>query len=637
MESTPLATGLTPPLKLAWQNSTSLKVAAAGNGKLYGITGEGSLVAINGATGELVWAGKERYLSGHLYLNGSTLYAYVDGKGLFRVEDRGTNSAEQLMLSFGATTSTNLCNPSTDGTYVYTAVNRSLFALNQGGVMQAATNLPELDPYAVQAVAPQEFLVINGRGVPSRWRLTNGAFQRLWEGAVADPDAGRLPWPYLIAGSKLVIAAGQVVAAYNLSNGQLAWTYSAPALHLTVAGDTVYAAGFGVQLHAINLNTGAPLWIRQYQYNRALVADCRILAAEGALFVGVKTQGHPDSHQLYAFDPATGACTWLARGVRLAAVAGFPASLAGTLIAYGGSATAAYQPLATAPRVQPSMIQISPRPLRGKAASFGAGSIQVDLPVGARVSMAHYREAQGLATPLVTDANWAAGPHTVSWSPSGTGGYTDTPQMGFLLIDIAETGGPSYTHALLMPVNVLPDIFKHWAFDNIITMLYNKLVNGYPDQTFKPDNLLTRAESCTIIAATLGLTGPSAGFKTKFTDLEGHWARGVILALEERGIVGGFAESDGTFTFRPNLSMTRAQEARILFVAYAIAPAPAGFQSKFTDVSGHWAKNEILALENAGYINGFAESNGTFTFRPEQNLTRAELCAIVVRIRALTR
>jgi outer membrane protein assembly factor BamB len=58
MESIPMVTGLTPPLRLAWQSNTSLKVAVAGNGRLYGITTAGSLVAMNGATGELVWAGR---------------------------------------------------------------------------------------------------------------------------------------------------------------------------------------------------------------------------------------------------------------------------------------------------------------------------------------------------------------------------------------------------------------------------------------------------------------------------------------------------------------------------------------------------------------------------------------------------
>lgn len=635
MESLPLATGLNPPLKLAWQNNTSLKVATAGNGRLYGITADGSLVAMNGSTGELIWAGKESYLTGHLHLNGSTLYAYVNGRGLYRVEDQGNNAVEQMMLSFGATTSTNLCNPTTDGTFVYTAVNRTLFALDNVGVMQAVTALPELDPYAVQVVAPQEIMVINGRGVPSRWRVANRAFQRIWEGAPSDPDAGRLTWPYTLSGGKLVIAMSHSVSAYNLQNGQILWTNPTSALQVAIVGDTVFTVGAGLHLTAITLGTGSSLWRRQYQYERSLVVDCKIQAADGTLYVGAKLQGHPDAHQLMAFDQATGAFNWIARGVRLPAVAGYPAVVTGGLFAYGGTATAAYQPLGTAPQVQPSMIQALPRPLRGRSGSFGAGSIHVEMPAAARVSLAHYREVQGLATPILNNVNWAAGPQTVNWTPSGT--YTDTPQMGFLLMDVTESSGLSYTQALLMPVNVFPDIFRHWAFENIITMLYNKLVSGYPDQTFRPDNLLTRAESCSIIGTSLGLSAPSPGFRTKFTDLEGHWARNVILALEERGIVGGFAERDGTFTFRPNLSMTRAQEARILFVAYAIPPAPSGFESKFTDINGHWAKNEILALESAGYINGFAEPNGTFTFRPEQNLTRAELCAIVVRIRNLTR
>jgi hypothetical protein len=236
---------------------------------------------------------------------------------------------------------------------------------------------------------------------------------------------------------------------------------------------------------------------------------------------------------------------------------------------------------------------------------------------------------------MVNGANWSSGAHEVAWNPASQ--FTDANQFGHVLVDVEEASGTSYTLTKLVPVNTFPDIIKHWARFNIEIMVFNRYVSGYPDQLFWPDNLVTRAESCTIIAKTLGLEAPSAGFHTTFTDISAHWARSHIMALEERGIVGGFAEPDGTFTFRADLQMTRGQEARILVRAYSISPAPEEFESRFTDIRDHWARADIMALEAAEYVAGYREPDGTYTYRPEQNLTRAELCTLVVRIRELHR
>lgn len=637
MESLPLATGLNPPLRLAWQNSTSLKVATVGNGRLYGITTAGSLVALNGSTGELIWSGKEIYLPDHIWRQENRLWAYVQGKGLGYLQDEGGGATERLVISFGATATSNLCNPARDGSYLYAIVNRNLFAYHLEQGLQALELLPDYMPYvSIHAVGNQELILLNGRGVPSRYRYFNGAFTKVWEGEVADPDSGRGPRASAVAGSLFLVGVGEQLCAYNLGTGRLAWRAPVEAFALTVEAGLIYTVSSTASLAAVN-SSGQVLWKRRFMADRSVPLDANICFANGQVYWGALLQNNPDGSLLLSAQAADGAFSWLSRSVRGPWVGGLTAIDGETLYCYGSTSTGAYVPTTTPPRVTPAQIQVSPRPLRGRATTFGTGTIAIDLPVASRVSIGLFRERGGMGAPIASDVSWSTGHHELAWTPGGSNAFTETPQLGFLQVDIAESTGAAYTQSLLMPVNTFPDIFGHWAVAEIITMVYNKLVSGYPDQTFRPDGLLTRAESCSIIASSLGLSAPSPGFKTKFTDLEGHWARGVILALEERGIVAGFAEADGTFTFRPNLSMTRAQEARILFVAYAIPPAPAGFASKFTDVNGHWAKNEILALESAGYINGFAEPNGTFTFRPEQNLTRAELCAIVVRIRSLTR
>lgn len=638
MESIPLATGLTPPLKLAWQNSTSLRVAAAGNGRLYGITADGSLVAINGATGELVWAGKETYLPSRLAQSGSELFAYVGGKGLFRIRDLGNNAEEGLLISFGASTAANLSQPVIQNEILFMAVNQSLVATHLTNGLLGAQPLPDVQPYGIIAIGGSDVVLLNGQGTPFRYRINGERIELVWNGEVADSSVGQRERPSLLVGTRLVISINETLVGYDLQTGRIAWRLGgAPAVTLAQAGTLTVAVGTGLRMTAVETTSGALRWQRGYMIDQSVQTSTGTAVADGYLFAGSPLRSNPDGGLLAAFRPSDGSFAWLSRNPGAAWVGGAPLYDNGRLYVSGGPRTGAYVPLEHALAFSADRASVTPRPLRGARAGFGSGEITLELAQAARISVAAYREREGLSALIVNGANWGAGTHRQAWTPGNASGFTDTNQFGYVQIGVRTAQNEEYVHSLLVPVNTLPDILTHWAAGAIETMLYNKLINGYPDQTFKPDNLLTRAESCTIVAQTLGLTGPSPGFQTKFTDLSGHWARSAILALEERNIVGGFAEQDGTFTFRPDLNMTRGQEARILVVAFNIPAAPAGFRSKFTDVADHWAKNEILALEKAGYINGFAEPNGTFTYRPDQNLTRAEICAVVVRIRNLTR
>lgn len=55
-----------------------------------------------------------------------------------------------------------------------------------------------------------------------------------------------------------------------------------------------------------------------------------------------------------------------------------------------------------------------------------------------------------------------------------------------------------------------------------------------------------------------------------------------------------------------------------------------------TDIGGHWAYNHLLNFVYSGLIKGYQETNGTYTVRPDNNITRAEVVAILVRSLGLT-
>ena len=89
-------------------------------------------------------------------------------------------------------------------------------------------------------------------------------------------------------------------------------------------------------------------------------------------------------------------------------------------------------------------------------------------------------------------------------------------------------------------VNIPSDISGHWAKDSIMKMINAGVISGYPDGTFKPDKAVTRAEFTVMIVKALNLE-TRAG-KT-FTDTASHWAKESISTAAAHGIISGYDEN----------------------------------------------------------------------------------------------
>ena len=147
---------------------------------------------------------------------------------------------------------------------------------------------------------------------------------------------------------------------------------------------------------------------------------------------------------------------------------------------------------------------------------------------------------------------------------------------------------------------------------------------GYPDSTVRPQNGITRAEVATIFFRLLtDETRNANSTKTNsYSDVAaGAWYNHAVSTLSAMGIVKG----DSHGKFNPNAPITRAEFAAIA----------ARFDDKanttavdFSDIASHWAKNEISAAANNGWINGYTDG----TFRPNNKITRAEAMTLVNRV-----
>ncbi|MCR4905795.1 MAG: S-layer homology domain-containing protein, partial [Clostridiales bacterium] len=90
-------------------------------------------------------------------------------------------------------------------------------------------------------------------------------------------------------------------------------------------------------------------------------------------------------------------------------------------------------------------------------------------------------------------------------------------------------------------VDVMPEAW----YNNAISTLSNMgIINGYEDGTFRPDNPITRAELTKIAVSFFG--SASNDFKSSFTDVNSNaWYSSFIAAAEDRGLVNGYG--DNTF------------------------------------------------------------------------------------------
>ena len=147
---------------------------------------------------------------------------------------------------------------------------------------------------------------------------------------------------------------------------------------------------------------------------------------------------------------------------------------------------------------------------------------------------------------------------------------------------------------------------------------------GYPDSTVRPQNGITRAEVATIFFRLLTDETRNANStkSNSYSDVAaGAWYNHAVSTLSAMGIVKG----DSNGKFNPNAPITRAEFAAIA----------ARFDDKanttavdFSDIASHWAKNEINAAANNGWINGYTDG----TFRPNNKITRAEAMTLVNRV-----
>ncbi len=170
---------------------------------------------------------------------------------------------------------------------------------------------------------------------------------------------------------------------------------------------------------------------------------------------------------------------------------------------------------------------------------------------------------------------------------------------------------------------VLPGVTVKKNTPKLNTADHFAYVQGYPDGTVKPAGNITRAETAAILFRLMDEGSRKTYYSTTsgFRDVaSSSWYNTYVATLNNAGVI---TDSSNGY-FRPNEAITRAELAAML----AKFSETTGAANYFNDVSAkYWAANAIAICAKLGWITGYPDG----TFRPDKNVTRAELMAMINR------
>jgi hypothetical protein len=173
------------------------------------------------------------------------------------------------------------------------------------------------------------------------------------------------------------------------------------------------------------------------------------------------------------------------------------------------------------------------------------------------------------------------------------------------------------------------DLEDHWAEESVSYLYDRGFINGYQDQTFRPDTDITRAEFLKIL---LSVNSQQTTSTTKqiFSDVSpAAWHFPYVAIAFENNWIKGYEgvictnQNLSSPCFLPNASISREEAAVIVYqiLGYPsdLDPAP-----QFLDLDiTNWSYDYVTSLTNRCVFNNVQR------FNPNNNLTRAEAAKII--------
>ena len=172
--------------------------------------------------------------------------------------------------------------------------------------------------------------------------------------------------------------------------------------------------------------------------------------------------------------------------------------------------------------------------------------------------------------------------------------------------------------------------FPSWSEEVIELVKDEGIMTGYADGTFRPQNVINRAEALVILFRIKGIEMDDVEFIRNFSDVpRGEWFADAVTVAVDRGWVEGYPDG----TFRPDQPINNAEWATILQRAFELEVNEDNFPS-FSDVPSRvWFGDAVGSL----YNNDLIRLSTAHSYYPSTGVSRAEVAWTSAKILKMPR
>lgn len=171
------------------------------------------------------------------------------------------------------------------------------------------------------------------------------------------------------------------------------------------------------------------------------------------------------------------------------------------------------------------------------------------------------------------------------------------------------------------------DVKGHWAVSDLSSMAERGIMGGYPDNTMRPQQSVTMAESVKLINKALELKGSGDVSLIKYSDVKKDaWYSGEVAIAIENGYLSKVAPGE---KLNPNAPATREQLSSMFAQAMELKAKDLASLDKFKDSAKISAsfKADMAAAVEKGLFGGYEDE----TIRPSEKVIRATMAAVANR------
>ena len=186
------------------------------------------------------------------------------------------------------------------------------------------------------------------------------------------------------------------------------------------------------------------------------------------------------------------------------------------------------------------------------------------------------------------------------------------------------------TDVEILPADPFTDIYASGYYKYIVGAADAGIIAGYPDGSYRPNNVVTRAQFITMLYRAAG-SPEVKSTELEFSDASAvakDFAVAVAWGVENK-VINGYGDN----SFRPNQNISRAQMAALMYrymknvVGYDFGEVkPCGFDD-YAEIAAPYA-DAVNAIVSAGVMNGM---NAT-TFAPNSTANRGMAATVMLRV-----